>query len=64
MAVITPYRQQIKCLSALFGAMPGVEILTADKAQGRDMDVVLVSLVRSNEGGNVRICLCCCWLVG
>ncbi|KAL7423852.1 DNA replication endonuclease-helicase Dna2 [Cryptotrichosporon argae] len=54
MAVITPYRQQIKLLSFLFAApLPKVEILTADKSQGRDKDVVLISLVRSNEGGNI-----------
>jgi DNA replication ATP-dependent helicase Dna2 len=53
-AVITPYRQQIKLLSSLFSAeLPRVELLTADKAQGRDKDVVLVSLVRSNSGENV-----------
>lgn len=56
MAVITPYRQQIKLLSKVFHAQEetkAVEILTADKAQGRDKDVILVSLVRSNEDGNV-----------
>jgi len=52
-AAITPYRQQIKLLSSLFASMPRVELLTADKAQGRDKDVVLVSLVRSNESGTV-----------
>jgi DNA replication ATP-dependent helicase Dna2 len=53
MAVITPYRQQIKILTGLFRDLPGVEILTADKSQGRDKDCVLISLVRSNEVGNV-----------
>lgn len=56
MAVITPYRQQIKLLSKVFQAhdsTSAIEILTADKAQGRDKDVVLVSLVRSNPDGNV-----------
>lgn len=52
-AVITPYRQQIKLLTSLLGSMPSIELLTADKAQGRDKDVVLVSLVRSNDTGNV-----------
>lgn len=55
-AVLTPYRQQIRRISALLQqttnvpeiqAMKGVEIWTADKAQGRDKDIVIVSLVRS-----------------
>ena len=54
-AVITPYRQQIKLLSNKFGSMPGIEILTADKSQGRDKDCIIISLVRSNDLGNVRI---------
>ncbi|ORY35636.1 putative DNA replication helicase dna2 [Naematelia encephala] len=53
MAVITPYRQQIKVLSGLLRSMPNLEILTADKSQGRDKDVILISLVRSNESGNI-----------
>lgn len=53
MAVITPYRQQIKLLSGLFTDLPNVEILTADKSQGRDKDCILISLVRSNEAGNI-----------
>jgi DNA replication ATP-dependent helicase Dna2 len=53
-AVITPYRQQIKLLSSRIGqTMPGVEILTADKSQGRDKDCIIISLVRSNDTGNV-----------
>jgi hypothetical protein len=52
-AVITPYRQQIKLLTGLFVDLPRVEILTADKSQGRDKDCVLISLVRSNEVGYV-----------
>jgi DNA replication ATP-dependent helicase Dna2 len=53
-AVITPYRQQIKLLASRFGpTLPGVEILTADKSQGRDKDCIIISLVRSNDTGNV-----------
>ncbi|GAA5861587.1 hypothetical protein JCM8547_008083 [Rhodosporidiobolus lusitaniae] len=52
--VITPYRQQIKRLNRELGSeFPDVEVLTADKSQGRDKEVVLVSLVRSNTSGNV-----------
>lgn len=54
-ALITPYRQQIKLISRRMAAagISDVEVLTADKAQGRDKDVVLVSLVRSNDSGSV-----------
>ncbi|KAA1477837.1 Dna2-domain-containing protein [Dentipellis sp. KUC8613] len=51
--VITPYRQQIKLLAHLLQAHPGVEILTADRSQGRDKDCVVLSMVRSNEEGYV-----------
>jgi DNA replication ATP-dependent helicase Dna2 len=55
-AVITPYRQQIKLLSNRLGrSMPGIEILTADKSQGRDKDCIIISLVRSNDTGNVSL---------
>lgn len=44
--VISVYRAQIKLLQSCLPG--GVEVLTADQSQGRDMDVVIVSLVRSN----------------
>lgn len=53
LAVITPYRQQIKLLSRMLKDMSRVEVLTADKSQGRDKDCVLISMVRSNEVGKV-----------
>ncbi|OCF42705.1 DNA replication ATP-dependent helicase Dna2 [Kwoniella heveanensis CBS 569] len=53
LAIITPYRQQIKLLSTLFKPLPRVEILTADKSQGRDKECILISLVRSNESGGI-----------
>jgi DNA replication ATP-dependent helicase Dna2 len=53
-AIITPYRQQIKLLaSRIRNSMGGIEILTADKSQGRDKDCIIISLVRSNDTGNV-----------
>lgn len=53
-ALITPYRQQIKLISRLIApSMPNIDVLTADRAQGRDKDVIIVSLVRSNDGGHV-----------
>jgi DNA replication ATP-dependent helicase/nuclease Dna2 len=52
--VITLYRQQIKLLSHLLSSRPDVEILTADRSQGRDKDCIIISMVRSNEDGTVR----------
>jgi len=49
--VVTLYRQQIKLLSHLLSSQPDVEILTADKSQGRDKDCIIMSMVRSNEDG-------------
>lgn len=51
--IISLYRQQVKVLQNLLQERSGVEILTADKSQGRDKDCVVVSLVRSNPEGNV-----------
>jgi DNA replication ATP-dependent helicase Dna2 len=51
-AVITPYRQQIRRLTQLLKSqrhadLSSVEVWTADKSQGRDKDVVIVTFVRS-----------------
>jgi len=52
-AIITPYRQQLRALVKRLGSVAAgddkIEVLTADKSQGRDKDVVLISLVRSNN---------------
>jgi DNA replication ATP-dependent helicase Dna2 len=52
--VISLYRQQVKLLSHLLLERKGVEILTADRSQGRDKDCIIISLVRSNDDGQVR----------
>lgn len=52
--VISLYRQQLKLLSHLLQNRKGLEILTADRSQGRDKDCVIISLVRSNDDGLVR----------
>lgn len=64
LGIITLYKQQIKVLnerihgttanlehvrSGLAKQMQEIEILTADKSQGRDKDCILMTLVRSNE---------------
>ncbi|KZO94575.1 Dna2-domain-containing protein [Calocera viscosa TUFC12733] len=51
--LISLYRQQIKLLSHLFRDTPGLEILTADRSQGRDKQCIIVSMVRSNETGEL-----------
>ncbi|XP_058484669.1 DNA replication ATP-dependent helicase/nuclease DNA2 [Solea solea] len=47
--VIAPYRQQLKCISALLQspAFTGVEVNTVDKYQGRDKSLIVFSFVRS-----------------
>lgn len=52
--VLTLYRQQIKLLSHLLVNRNRIEILTADRSQGRDKDCIIISMVRSNDEGQVR----------
>ena len=59
-AVVTPYRQQIKLLRSLLlqpsstqqgrtvEGLDEIELLTADQSQGRDKDVILVTFTRAN----------------
>ncbi|KAF8965377.1 AAA domain-containing protein [Flammula alnicola] len=51
--IISLYRQQVKLLQHLLVERKGVEVLTADKSQGRDKDCIIISLVRSNEAGQI-----------
>jgi DNA replication ATP-dependent helicase Dna2 len=51
--IITLYRQQVKLISHLLGGRKDVEILTADRSQGRDKDCIIFSMVRSNEENKV-----------
>lgn len=53
--VISLYRQQIKLLSHLLQDRKEVEILTADRSQGRDKDCIIISMVRSNDAGQVYL---------
>lgn len=52
--VIAVYKQQIKLLAGRLVEYPGVEVLTADKSQGRDKECIILSLTRSNSTGHVR----------
>lgn len=58
--IISLYRQQVKLLSLLLQDRKGIEILTADKSQGRDKDCIIVSLVRANKDNQV-CCILCLW---
>ena len=51
--ILTLYRQQIKLLLHLLIDRKGIEILTADRSQGRDKDCIIISMVRSNDGASV-----------
>ncbi len=51
-AVIAPYAAQVRLLRDLCPE-PSVEIDTVDGFQGREKDVVIISLVRSNAAGEV-----------
>lgn len=48
-AVITPYKAQVRLLRSYLP--PYIEIMTADSAQGKEKDIVILSCVRS--GGNI-----------
>ena len=52
--VITPYRAQVSLLRNLRATKwEGVEISTVDGFQGREKEAIVISLVRSNENGEV-----------
>jgi len=51
--IISVYRQQLKLLGHLLADRKGIEILTADRSQGRDKDCIIISMVRSNDTGYV-----------
>ena len=50
LAVIAPYRAQVQRLAAL-PCLRGVEVDTVNAFQGREIDVLILSLVRSNPEG-------------
>lgn len=51
--VMTHYRAQLSMLKDKLKTYPGVEMHTTDRFQGRDKEVIVLSLVRSNESGNI-----------
>lgn len=55
LGIISLYRQQVKLLSHILQNRKSIEILTADRSQGRDKDCIIISMVRSNDTNQV----CC-----
>lgn len=47
--VMTLYRSQLRLLVETFRHRPEIEVLTADRFQGRDKECIIISLVRSNK---------------
>lgn len=47
------YRSQLKTIQHLLRHREKVEMHTADKFQGRDKEIIVISLVRSNDQGTV-----------
>ncbi|GAA5902800.1 uncharacterized protein JCM6883_007248 [Sporobolomyces salmoneus] len=53
-SLISPYSSQVSLLSSLLHPLyPSLEIGSIDSNQGRENDVVIISLVRSNESGEI-----------
>jgi DNA polymerase III delta prime subunit len=51
--VITPYRAQVRLLRERLSDVPGIEIDSVDGFQGREKEAIIVSLVRSNNEGEI-----------
>jgi len=51
--VMTHYRSQLKVLRDGLRAHTGVEMDTADRFQGRDKEIIIISLVRSNDARSI-----------
>ena len=51
--VISPYRAQVELLRERLQSRRNITIQTVDGFQGQERDVVYISLVRSNEEGNI-----------
>ncbi|EGX93313.1 DNA replication helicase Dna2, putative [Cordyceps militaris CM01] len=51
--VMTHYRSQLSLLKDKLKGYPGVEMHTTDRFQGRDKEVIVLSLVRSNDACHI-----------
>jgi superfamily I DNA and/or RNA helicase len=52
LAIIAPYAAQVRLLRQELD-VPGVEVDTVDGFQGREKEAVIISLVRSNQQGDI-----------
>jgi len=52
-SVISPFKPQIRQLTD--SGVSDVEVCTIDRYQGRDKDCVIISFVRSNPEGKVKL---------
>ena len=53
--IVSLYRQQLKLIQQHLKDRPNIELLTADKSQGRDKECIMISMVRSNSDGYVSV---------
>ena len=51
--ILSLYRQQLKLLNQQLHHHNGLEMMTADRSQGRDKDCIIISMVRSNDDNSV-----------
>ncbi len=52
LGIISPYEQQVNMLKTSLKDIP-VEVKTVDGFQGREKEIIIISLVRSNDSGNI-----------
>lgn len=52
-AVIAPYRAQVRLLRDRLAGVPGLEIDSVDGFQGQENDAIIITLVRSNPEGEI-----------
>ena len=52
-AVISPYAAQVRLLREKLTDVDGIEVDTVDGFQGREQEAVIISLVRSNNAGEI-----------
>ena len=51
--IISPYRAQVELLKAEFAADKHITVNTVDSFQGQERDMIYISMVRSNDAGDI-----------
>jgi len=51
--IISPYRAQVELLQAEFASVKNASVNTVDSFQGQERDVIYISMVRSNDKGEI-----------